>query len=490
MRFAGFVFGATLLVLLALEGTRIVFTNDEGIMLEAAQRMVQGERLYVDFFGYMSPGSYWLQSLVFWAFGFTQPAARGVVLADFALQAGVIAWLVARFASRRAAIVTVLIYVGLHVPQPGLLTAQHRWDSAALAIVSAALLIGGSPARAGASAALAAICTPSVALVSIISAFWLLWRREWVTLKRYAVGGLAAGLGAVALLLARGNLSGFLDQMRWLRDHYSAVNVMPYGSVIGGWGPLFAGQGAEFVIGGMLLLGLALPAILPVAVVPWAAWRARQEPHLGYLALVTVALVISAYPRADVMHLAFFTALPLALGTLLLVRHRIAGFVAMGLGVIALLYMAGTVATRLKEQSVASPLGYLRAPATAAPALKSLFAQVRPGSSLYVHPYMPVFYYLTQARNPTRYSYLAPGMMGAEEERRTLADLELGPPDWVLYLPLTREEFLRVFPNATGLDARFTAIEQWIERNYLETGVTVEGYQLRRRRGSVTAANH
>jgi 4-amino-4-deoxy-L-arabinose transferase-like glycosyltransferase len=127
VRFACGTFVAVLLSLFLLEGSRVVFTNDEGIILEAAQRMVRGERLYVDFFGYMSPGGYWLQSTAFRLFGINLPAARAVVFTDFALQSAVIAWLVARFASRRAAIAAVFIFVGLHIPQPGLLTAQHRW---------------------------------------------------------------------------------------------------------------------------------------------------------------------------------------------------------------------------------------------------------------------------------------------------------------------------------------------------------------------------
>lgn len=474
------VFVATLFLLFVLEGSHAVFTNDEGIILEAAQRMTQGERLYVDFFGYMSPGGYWLQSLAFRAFGVSLPAARAVVFTDFALQAAVIAWLCARFASRRAAIVAVLIFVGLHIPQPGLLTAQHRWDSAALAILSAALVTGRRWTLAGACAAMAAICTPSVATVALVTAVWIAYRRDWQALGRYALGGTGAGAAAVAALVWSGNLAGFLAQMRWLREHYSTVNVMPYGSVIGGWGALFAGQGMELAIGSLLLLGLALPAILPVVVVPWALWR--KEPPLAYLALVTVALVISAFPRADVMHLAFFTALPLALGTVLLLRRsdvKVAGLIGTALSVVALLYVAGYAVARANQRQVTSPLGTLH---SSTPALTDLLARVRPGTGLYVHPYMPLFYFLTQAKNPTRYSYLAPGMMANREERQTLEDLEQRPPQWVLYLPLTREEFLRVFPNATGLTARFSTIEQWIDRYYTATGVTVEGYQLRRRR--------
>lgn len=479
MRLAGLVFAATLLVLFLLEGSRVIFTNDEGIILEAAQRMARGERLYVDFFGYMSPGSYWLQSAVFRVFGVSLLAARAVVFTDVAAQSAVLAWLVARFASRRAAILAVLIFIGLHVPQPGLLTAQHRWDSAALGMLSAALMVGGWFTLAGVCAAMAAICTPSVALVGVVTTAWLAYRRSWVALPRYLAGAGLAGALALTLLVGSGTAVGFWEQMKWLREHYSAVNVMPYGSIIGGWGALFTGQGAELFIGSLLVLGLALPALLPLIAMPAGAWLARREPVLGYLALVTAAFVVSAFPRADVMHLAFFVALPMALATILLARWRYAGYLAVVLSVVAVLYVTGYGVSRMQDQRLASALGTLR---TSSPALAEVLARVRPGTSLYVHPYMPVFYFLTQARNPTRYSYLAPGMMAAREEQETLAALAERPPAWVLYLPLTREEFLRVFPNAAGLDARFIQIERWIEGNYAPTEVTVEGYQLRRRK--------
>ena len=144
---------------------------------------------------------------------------------------------------------------------------------------------------------------------------------------------------------------------------------------------------------------------------------------------------------------------------------------------------------RVKEYPVTSPLGTLRASANESYALHDLFARVRPGTGLYVLPYMPVLYFLTQAKNPTRYSYLAPGMMTQREELQTLQSLEQRPPEWVLYLPLDREEYLRVFPNAKDLDHHFSGIEQWIARNYTATGVSVGGYQLRQRRGLVTSAS-
>ncbi len=471
---AAIIFALMLAALLAVDGRRLVLTNDEGIILEAAQRMAEGQRLYVDFFGYMSPGGYWLQTAAFRLFGYSLPVARLVVYGDFALQAAAMWWLVARWASRRAATVALVVLVGLILPQPGLLTAQHRWDSAALAILSLAWGLNGWWAAAGAAAAMAGICTPSVGLVAAVTVAWLGWQRAGRSLLYYAAGGLVTGVAAIALLGLTGSWGGFVEQMRWLREHYSAVNVMPYGSVIGGWGTLLAGEGLELAVSSLLVLALALPAILPVVAAIGVWWRRE----LLYPALVLLAMVVSAFPRADVMHLAFFFALPLGMSAALLARLRWGGYAGVLGVVMAGLYLASYAAAWGAGKPVQTPVGTVR---TAEP-LGDLIREVRPGQGLYVHPYMPVFYFLTQARNPARFSYLAPGMMGAHEERETLADLERRPPEWVLYLPLTREEFLRVFPNATGLDDRFAAIEEWIARGYAETGVSVGGYRLRRRR--------
>src|SRR5262249_35741968 len=104
-------------------------------------------------------------------------------------------------------------------------------------------------------------------------------------------------------------------------------------------------------------------------------------------------------------------------------------------------------------------------------------------SALFVYPYMPIHYFVTQARNPTRFSFLAPGMMTDREASIALDELRANPPQWVLYMHLTREEFLRVFPHAANLDWRFATCEEWIEKNYQpDPQVIVWGYRLYERR--------
>src|SRR5262249_26244303 len=93
---AAFIFLAAASVLLAWHGNRVVLTNDEGILLEPAQRIAFGERPYADFWTYMSPGSYWLQAAVFRLFGVSLVTGRLIVILDVSLQCALVFWLAAR----------------------------------------------------------------------------------------------------------------------------------------------------------------------------------------------------------------------------------------------------------------------------------------------------------------------------------------------------------------------------------------------------------
>jgi hypothetical protein len=239
---------------------------------------------------------------------------------------------------------------------------------------------------------------------------------------------------------------------------------------------------------------LALPAILPtVALVIWIFHRPERQwaakNGIPYLLTCTVVYVASTYPRADVAHLAFVAALPAALTAVWIARYAsrlsavfVVGFLAAGASVlVAGSWDRATVA-------VTTPAGKLQAASADAQAMAALVEEVRPQDSLYVHPYNPMLYFLTQARNPTRYSHLVPGMMTHDDEAVVLDGLRRSPPAWVLYLNLSRAEFLRVFPHAGTLDHRFPAIEQWLACHYVpvEPSVVVAGYRLYRAVGQAS----
>jgi len=502
-RIALAIFAAVTGLLLAVHGQRVVMTNDEGIILESAQRMVSGARIYVDFFGYMSPGSYWLQALVFRFLGVSLWTGRLIVILDFAAQCALVYWLAARLASWRVAVAVTLTFFGFQVADPAFLTSAHRWDSATLALAGLCLAVRAldNPswwrwAASGSALGAAVWCTPSMAIVAAVASAWLAISPQRRKNLIPWIGGIAlAGIAGVLLLVWTGSFSAFFTQMAWLRQNYSGVNVLPYGSIIGGYGALLEGSQslAETTIRLMLVACVALPAILPpLAIILGGAALYRGTPRLRRDALVLLlasvaGMALTVFPRADVMHLAFVAALPYVLAACAiasLLPARAASWLALASIAMSMVFASNYVRGWQDSARVLSPAGGLRVSNQQAPEIERLLREVRVGDTLFVYPYMPMQYFLTQTQNPTRYSYLMPGMMTRSQAAEALNELEVRPPEWLLYMQASRQDFLRVFPNGAGLDWRFADLEAWMQSHYRpveDPGVNIGGYRLWRR---------
>ncbi len=491
------VFAGVVLLLWPLYGDRLFLgTNDEGIYLDAAERILHGQKPYVDFFGYMSPGSFWMQALAFRLFGVTLEAGRVLVIGYAALECALIYWLVERYATRTAAIVTTLFFLAFEIADPSILTAQHRWDSGALALASIALCVAaqsGSRDRwlvvSGILAGCAALATPSIGLVALVTLAWLGRRAAW-----YLLGLAMAGTSAGAALWLNGSLAALLRQLQWLSQNYATVNAMPYGSIIGGYAALFKDASSwELAVRGCVVLCLALPAVLPVVAIAGGGFLLAQQRKSGsdplrsvlpYLLLSIAALAASAHPRSDVAHLAYVAALPYAVVSILV--HRWLAPRPRAWVTIAIAVWAAVFAWQAKPpgslRRLDTPAGNVRATAAQIQVVEEVLSRVHPDQSLFVYPYKPLLYFLTQAENPTRYSYLSPGMMTAEDARLALCELQARPPEWVLFMDLDRSEFERIFPFAKVQETHFPEIESWIQANYRAwDGPPLAGYSLLRR---------
>jgi len=501
------IFLAVLVLFVGLHANRVVATNDEGILLDAAQRVANGERPYVDFWTYMTPGSYWLQAILFKLFGISLLTARLIVIFDFALQCSLVFWLTSRIASIRAGLFATIAFLGFQMADPSFLTAQHRWDSTTWALAGIAIAVSASGTLpwlvCGAVLAVAAWCTPTTGMVLAVVAGWVLFQPERRKALLPLIGGAAIpfALGA-AWLTAKGGLFPMIQQMLWLKQNY-LVNAMPYGSILGGYAALFEDLSGnlEFAIRLLLVACVALPAILPpVALLGWGwlIWRnkvpADQRSIAILFLLAGAALILGLSPRPDVMHLAFVVALPYVLVAAAFSKLMPTGVrlpVGMGAVMLAAIFSLNSLVSLGATSSLESPVGKLRVENKQHQAMEKLFATVRPGESLFVYPFMPMHYFLTQTRNPTEYSFFSPGMATEREELAALAELQQRPPEWILYLKLSEKEILRVVPQAGTAKWRYQALESWLEQNYApqeSAKAVVSGYELRRRIPAVQAA--
>jgi len=176
---------------------------------------------------------------------------------------------------------------------------------------------------------LAAIATPSMALLGVISWFGCVAARA--PPKRRVVSERDAGgrqrFSFCSLSQRDPGAAGRTDGLAF--QELLHRHGMPYGSIVGGYRALFDGvAGWELGISAWLVFCMALPAVLPiVSLAGGAAFllcplqrNDALRSVLPYLMLCIAALVISIYPRADVEHLSFVAPLPYAVAGILAYR--------------------------------------------------------------------------------------------------------------------------------------------------------------------------
>ena len=105
---------------------RFVLSNDEGIFLEGALRILHGQVPYRDFFLLRGPGAFWLQALALRTLGVTLAASRAVTIFDLSILAGCVVWLIARRGSPAVAIWFGWLFVVFETADSVVLLPNHR----------------------------------------------------------------------------------------------------------------------------------------------------------------------------------------------------------------------------------------------------------------------------------------------------------------------------------------------------------------------------
>jgi len=438
--------------------------GDEGIVLQGAQRILQGQVLYRDFFSFFTPGSYYWMALLFKIFGSSILVGRAALIVYGGLFSVLTYLLARRVCSRWSALLAAYFVTLTCLPYRFLVL--HNWDStlwAYLALYGAVLWLErghwGWALATGSFTALTFLFEQSKGaglLLGLGVGFSVIvWRgrfRSWLGPRQLT--GLAAGLGwpwvvTLSYFVMKHSLREMLTDWVWPLFHYSVANKLPYGYLV-----TSTPDGAELLAGSwpfrlimLIVMGpcLLLPVVplLALGILAWLALKRSRSEHrsgkwtYGVLVSATLAgLLLATFltKRPDFTHLnylapLFYLVVAWVLDGLnvpshlwrslkpLLVLGIFLSFTAFGM---AMLW--GPLGAR---HTFRTARGTIR---TGDPdfALEYVQAHVTPGEKILVYPYQPLYYYLTATFSPTRFDFLQPGMHTPDQfqgaTREVLAD--------------------------------------------------------------------
>jgi hypothetical protein len=450
--FAG---GALLSAVTMLQGIQV---NDEGLMLQAAARIADGQVPYHDFWWYYPPGQPYLLGGLWGALGPSLLAWRIVrVLADATV--AVLAYLLARRAAPAPLALAAWLASALAMAYPG---GPHPFPIALALCLGALLLFERRPGLAG---LLAGVCAAwriefaAYLVLGVVAASLAapLPRPERLRrIGRFAAAAAAAALVLFAPVVLSAGLADSWDLLiRYPVQDFSDYQSLPFPLDFAG--PLNTSSPGGFLSDSLeplllFYLPLALVAGLAAALAALAVrWkRARDWPRLA-AAVLGIGMAHYLLVRPDEFHTAPLAVLVAVLAAWALAGprpargwRRAAALGAAGVAAAALAYAVVEGADRralaLGEDTVALHLPAadgVRVRRADAAALEQAVRDVKrrapAGQPIYVATRRsdlvtsgaPLFYVLAGRPNPTRYDIAAPGVVtSAPVQREIVADLE------------------------------------------------------------------
>jgi hypothetical protein len=471
------LFALSFLCLYWIGGDVLRISGDEGIYLQGGRLIAQGQQPYRDFFAITGPLSFWIEGALAFCSGMSLAVMRVPPILDAAFLAWAVYWLTSRYAGTLYSAGTAIAFLAYEI-RIRQLNVNHRWDSGALGIAATLVALWAYRsgrrelwALSGFLIAAAALSTPSTLLVALPLLFWC--GRDNVRGALAFVAGAALASVAAAIYLQHGHvLIPMIQAMRWTGANYTQSNRVFYGGLFLGNVAGVPSTGWVNMAGYLVSL---VPAIFPVAAV--LGWlfclrQNRKQPdsaEIVPLLMVAVALVLSAWPRWTSDTLLHTLALSWFLCALLFYRlttpRQRRWFCLM-----VLLASLGSLSKKAIAAMDYWPretrVGSVRAPLDESEYLAGLERWIQPGDSLFSYPYLPSVYYFLDARNPTRYSFLQPGMMTAEDERRAIRELEAAPPRWVIYEDYPPDIVLAIWPGSDPARIPMAAINAYLRLHY------------------------
>jgi hypothetical protein len=481
--------------------------GDEGTILYGAQRVSEGAVAGRDLVEMMGPGSFYWLGLFFKLFGPGWQVSRLFLLFTGLATTGLL-YAIARQVCRESEAVLLWLFA-LIMGIPLWSVVSHHWDSNLFAVLACWCYLKlektGSPLWAVAAGSLAGITTCfmqqkgfflllAFAASAVIRRLWSRsrWSGLWLLAGSYAAVGVIV-LGAFWWAGALKDL--IYANVIWPLSGYNDLNELPYGEAmmtmaVGPTLQLFSQKwtAAALVCGSLSVIPFAVIAFLPLlsvmrllnSVLPFNG-RTLWSPWLAIL-LAGAGLWMSELHRKDMFHLA--AGSPLLLVALLgsarsIPNTRLWTAVSATLAVGLVAFGSLNLVAHVRG---ARPLETRRGTVMTAvddPAIRFLSTAVKEREFVFVYPYCPIYYYLADVRNPTRYSFLMYGYHTPAQFDEVIRNLEEKQVRYVVQAAAYGDDPRSWFPKYREPAADQLRLEQYLKQHY--EAVSVDGFRLMRR---------
>jgi hypothetical protein len=386
--------------------------GDEGSLLNGAERMLRGEKIYIDFFEFLPPGGFMIMEGWFGIAGISLLSAR--VLAILTITGiSCFTYLACRQASKDAQL-SALIAVGWTIVSQGDWTqSNHHWFTTLFSMMVVWITLASveharpwllGPLTAGIAVGAAVMVTPNLgALVMLAAATAFLNFRQYRSeLLTYTLASALIPICLIVYMVEHNALmAGIDDVILATASRYTFLEAVPFGL----WAPFHL----------RWIFPLAALIALLTCIRDW-----RNCLH-GRMFRTCVAFglagFIACFPRPDMFHIACSSPLVcplLAYGVNRLVRPWPVKYqyVVAALAIASLIPSARWFWMKSEEalygDIVPMPRGAITSPVHGLPGLAARIAATPPGDPYFFYPYDAILPFLTARQHMSRYDIFLP----------------------------------------------------------------------------------
>jgi Dolichyl-phosphate-mannose-protein mannosyltransferase len=454
---------------------------DEGIVLQGANRILAGQVPYRDFFSFYTPGSFYLVAALFRVFGNSFVVAR-TSLAVAGAFCSVLTYLLARRVCSRGISVFAAILATVAGAAFRFLVLHNCYSTVftCSAVYAAVRLVETRSSRwafgIGSLAALTFLFEQSKGgglALGLLLGFVVL--RKSLFNQRSAAPALAVGVAwpfvvTFGYFAIEHAVHRMIISWLWPLRNYTAANHVPYDwqnwsdhsrDVIFRSGPMAMRIAKAIAVSPGFVIAL-LPLIALSFLVYWTT-QLRRHPEVAnparyYITVCSACaglLLSIVIVRPDILHfmylaplwyvvLAWVLGAPQRFSRLLnCIRSVLIAYAATAFGMLGFAVLLATTGAHNKVETRRG-LVTTGQPDTV---LQYLQAHTKPGETLLVYPYVPLYNYLTETRSPSRFDFFQPGMNTPEQAHEIIQSLKTTHARAVLFEPWFAEKFANSWPE-------------------------------------------